>query len=280
MEVSDQVAPGAFGRLLRYWRQVRRLSQEDVALEIDSSIKHISFLENGRSLPSREITLSLASFFRLNSWETNYLLAAAGMAPVQSIKPNSAEAEFLENSLAAVMQGNDPFPSLIINRFGDVHMLNKAWLEVIGNRVPSLANASRFNLLDMIMSDDGLSLFMEDWEDNICTLLVFLQQEVLLYQDRSSIETLQRYLNDSRIPRDWKARGAHRLTTAGLYTRITIPGSDPSLYMQVFNTVGLSRFMPEPVLMIYNIYPVDWSVTEQWRQRMEGKSYSHPLLKY
>ncbi len=280
MEVSDQVSPGAFGRLLRYWRQVRRLSQEDVALEIESSIKHISFLENGRSLPSRDIALKLAQFFRLNSWETNYLLAAAGMAPVQSVKPNSIEAEFMENSLAAVMRGNDPFPSLIINRFGDAHMVNKGWLEVIGNRVPSLSDVPHFNLLDMIISEDGLRPYMDDWEESVCTLLVFLQQEVLLYQDRSSIETLQRYLKDNRVPSDWKVRGANRLTTAGLYTRISIPGTEPNLYMQVFNTVGLSRFMPEPALMIYSIYPMDWSVGEEWRERMQGKDYSHPLLKY
>ena len=55
--MSEKIAEGAFGRLLRFWRQVRKRSQEDVALEIDSSIRHISFLENGKSLPSREITL-------------------------------------------------------------------------------------------------------------------------------------------------------------------------------------------------------------------------------
>ncbi len=51
--MSEKVSDGAFGRLLRFWRQLRKRSQEDVALEIDSSIRHISFLENGKSLPSR-----------------------------------------------------------------------------------------------------------------------------------------------------------------------------------------------------------------------------------
>lgn len=280
MDLAEQISQGAFGRLLRYWRQVRRLSQEDVALEIDSSIKHISFLENGRSLPSRDIALRLAAFFTLNNWETNYLLAAAGLAPVQLMEPNSVEAEFMENSLNAMLRGNDPYPTAIINRFGDVYRVNKAWLEIIGSRIPDMTSGSSFNVIDLVISKEGLRPYIQDWESIVCALLVFLQQEVLTFQDRSSIETLQHYLRDSDIPTDWRSRGANRLTTSGMYTRIRFPGEEPQVFMHVINTVGLSRFLPEPALMTYSIYPQNWSVGELWQERIDNNQYEHPCLKY
>ncbi|GAA5317736.1 MAG: hypothetical protein AseanaTS_29410 [Candidatus Pelagadaptatus aseana] len=280
MDVGDQISQGAFGRLLRYWRQVRRLSQEDVALEIDSSIKHISFLENGRSLPSRDIAMRLAAFFHLNNWETNYLLAAAGLSPVQSVKPKSVESEFMEKSLTAILRGADPFPMAIINRFGDVYRINKGWMEVIGSRVPMMAETDEFNIIDMVVSKDGLRPYIEDWESIVCALLVFLQQEVLMFQDRNSIDTLQRYLRDSDIPTDWRSRGSNRLTTSGMYTRVRFPGEDPQIFMHVINTVGLSRFLPEPALMTYSIFPEDWSLAEVWQERIDSNDYQHPCLKY
>ena len=210
--MGEKVAEGAFGRLLRYWRQVRKRSQEDVALEIDSSIKHISFLENGKSLPSRDIILRLTAYFGLSGRETNNLLAAANYAPISIDQLNVQDSRVLHSSLIHTLRGLDPFPSAIIDRTGDVRMLNRGWLEVIGKRVPSIQRQEHFNLMDIFLAEDGLKPYMEAWEDTVCAMLVALQQEVLMFQDRQSITTLQRYLADSSIPRDWQVRGANRLT--------------------------------------------------------------------
>ncbi len=72
------------GDLLREWRQRRRLSQLDLALEADISTRHLSFLETGRSQPSREMVLLLAEKLDMPLREQNILLAAAGFAPVYS----------------------------------------------------------------------------------------------------------------------------------------------------------------------------------------------------
>lgn len=279
--MSEKVANGAFGRLLRYWRQVRKRSQEDVALEIDSSIKHISFLENGKSLPSQQITLRLAAYLGLSGRETNNLLAAANYSPINLQQLNREDAEFLRASLIYTLRGLDPYPSIIIDRNGDVNMLNRGWLEIMGKLIPSVHQQPNFNLMDIFLAEDGLKPYMEDWEDTVCALLVTLQQEVLMFQDRASITTLQRYLADSSIPRDWQARGANRLTLSGMYNRITLPGDDaPRTYLHVFNTVGSLRFVPDPVLMIYSIFPSDQEIADLWQSRLKGDSYDHPLLQY
>jgi transcriptional regulator with XRE-family HTH domain len=70
------------GDLLREWRQRRRMSQLDLSLEAEISTKHLSFLETGRSQPSREMVLNLAERLEIPLRERNVLLVAAGFAPV------------------------------------------------------------------------------------------------------------------------------------------------------------------------------------------------------
>lgn len=281
MEISDQIADGAFGRLLRYWRHVRKNSQEDVALEIGSSIKHISFLENGRSLPSREIAIRLAEFLKLNGRETSNFVMAGGFAPMQIIRSNTIEANFIQDALIHTLRGLDPYPSVIINRSGDVHMMNRAWMAILGQQVQSIHQHDEFNILDLLFADDGLKPYMDDWEEIISALLVTLQQEVLIFQDQESITALQLYLSSKALPVDWKSRGARRLTTSGMYTRITLPSYDTQTYLTVFNTVGASRAMPEPALMILTVYPEDQNTAKRWQKWVSSKkNYRHSLLKY
>ena len=70
------------GELLRQWRERRRLSQLALALQADVSTRHLSFVETGRALPSREMILHLAEQLDLPLRERNHLLLAAGYAPV------------------------------------------------------------------------------------------------------------------------------------------------------------------------------------------------------
>jgi transcriptional regulator with XRE-family HTH domain len=278
--MADNIAEGAFGRLLRYWRQVRRRSQEDVALEIDSSIKHISFLETGRSLPSRAIALRLAEYLGLSGRETNNLLMAAGFSPVNIEEFNVQESESLRATLIGTLRALDPFPSVILDCIGNVRMVNKGWLAIIAAQVPSILDKAQFNLADIILAEDGFRRYMDDWEDTAAALLVSLQQEVLMFEDAKSIATLQHYLANSAIPADWKIRGANRLTLSGMRSRITLPDDQPRDYMHVFNTVGSVRLVPDPALMIYSIIPMDDDVTEHWYRRLRKGGFSHPLLAY
>ena len=278
--MSEKIADGAFGRLLRFWRQVRKRSQEDVALEIDSSIRHISFLENGKSLPSREITLRLADYFGLSGRETNNLLVAAGYTPMAIGALNPRDTSILQQSLVATLRGFDPFPSAIIDRAGDVKMINRGWVEILGKRVSSFHHETDFNLMDIFFAEDGLRRYMDNWQDGICALLVTMQQDVLIYQDRAAIANLQRYLKDPDLPADWQVRGANLLTLSGMYLRLSLPGDEPRNYIIVINTVGSERFIPDPMLMIFSVFPQDEEVAGRWQTRLAGNSYEHPLLPY
>src|SRR4051812_49824673 len=73
------------GRLLRSWRDARRLSQMELSLEAEVSTRHLSFVETGRSQPSRELIVRLAEHLDVPLRERNELLLAAGYAPAYPV---------------------------------------------------------------------------------------------------------------------------------------------------------------------------------------------------
>src|SRR6202012_2565780 len=119
--------PASIGEHLRHWRQLRRMSQLDLALEAEISTRHLSFIEPGRSTPSREMVLHLAESLEVPLRERNALLLAAGYAPIYSDPPwNSAEISAIHSALQQMLKKHEPFPALVLDRHWNVLMTNEA----------------------------------------------------------------------------------------------------------------------------------------------------------
>src|SRR3989440_8969483 len=105
------------GALLRDGRQRRRMSQLDLAGEAEVSARHLSFVETGRSKPSRELVLHLAEHLDVPLRERNSLLLAAGYAPVYKETPlDDASMAPVRSALDKIVAGHEPFPAVIVNR--------------------------------------------------------------------------------------------------------------------------------------------------------------------
>lgn len=104
------------GPLLRAWRERRRVSQLELALRADSSARHISFVETGRSRPSEEMVLRLAEHLDVPVRERNSLLLAAGYAPHYPETPLDDPAlDALREGLERLIQGYEPYPALVVD---------------------------------------------------------------------------------------------------------------------------------------------------------------------
>ncbi|MGW0464962.1 helix-turn-helix domain-containing protein [Streptomyces sp. NPDC003027] len=104
------------GPLLRGWREQRRLSQLELALRADSSARHISFIETGRSRPSEEMILRLADHLEVPVRERNALLLAAGYAPrFTESALDGPRLESLREGIGRLLAGYDPFPALVVD---------------------------------------------------------------------------------------------------------------------------------------------------------------------
>ncbi|WP_041832126.1 helix-turn-helix domain-containing protein [Actinoplanes sp. N902-109] len=150
--------PSAVGAMLREWRQRRRLSQLELSLKADISTRHLSFLETGRSAPSREMVLQLADRLDLPLRDRNRMLLAAGYAPAYSETP--MEAPVMNSVRAAVRQiltGHDPYPAVVVDRCWNIVDLNEA-LAVLTSRVsPALLAPPAANVLRASLHPDGLA---------------------------------------------------------------------------------------------------------------------------
>ena len=117
----------AFGLLLREWRRVRRMSQLAVAIEASISPRHLSFVESGRSVPSRDMVLTLTKTLDVPLRERNALLVAAGYAPIYSERTlaSSVLAQVC-HALARLLDHHEPYPAVVLDRQWNVLQTNRA----------------------------------------------------------------------------------------------------------------------------------------------------------
>jgi transcriptional regulator with XRE-family HTH domain len=117
----------AVGDLLREWRQRRRISQLDLALEAEISPKHVSFVETGRAHPSREMILRFADHLQVPLRERNRLLTAAGYAAVFPERAlDDAALATARKAVDLVLKGHEPYPAIAVNRHWTLVAANAA----------------------------------------------------------------------------------------------------------------------------------------------------------
>lgn len=115
------------GALLRQWRQRRRRSQLDLALDTGISARHLSFVETGRSRPSRGLLLALAEQLDVPLRERNALMLASGYAPTYAESDlDSAETAEARDAIDRLLLGHEPYPAVLMDRWGDVVSHNRA----------------------------------------------------------------------------------------------------------------------------------------------------------
>ena len=120
------------GELLRDWRRRRHLSQLDLSIEAEVSSRHLSFVETGRSRPSRELLLHLAEHLEVPLRERNALLLAAGFAPVYRETPMDAEEMApVRAALDKILAGHEPFPAVAVDSRWDLISANGAALGLL-----------------------------------------------------------------------------------------------------------------------------------------------------
>ena len=117
----------AFGRLLRHWRGLRGLSQLALAEETGTTTRHLSYIENGRSRPGRDLVLRLAEALDLPLRSRNELLVAAGLgAEFLENQLGSAMLEPYRRALLAVMEAMNPSPAFAVDAVFNLHETNRA----------------------------------------------------------------------------------------------------------------------------------------------------------
>jgi transcriptional regulator with XRE-family HTH domain len=131
--------PQAIGELLRHWREQRRLSQLEFSLQAGISSRHLSFVETGRSTPSREMVLLLAKQLDVPLRERNQLLLAAGYAPVYAETPlDLPQMAAVRAAVRQVLTGHAPYPAVAVDRGWNAVEANKPFAWILDGVAPEL----------------------------------------------------------------------------------------------------------------------------------------------
>jgi transcriptional regulator with XRE-family HTH domain len=259
MEHTTRTAPSAahVGAMLREWRVVRRLSQLDLALQADISARHLSYVENGKAQPSREMIARLSESLAVPLRERNALLVAGGFAPKYAETglgaPKLAQMRY---AIEAVLAKQDPYPAFLLNRHWDVVMANEAGRKLnrfmLGGR-----DSKHDNMLRQFFDPDDLRAAVDNWEEIAGHLLRHLHSEVAASPGDSKAKALlDEMLAYPGVPAHWRYREPGAELAPIMTTSFRRYGVSVNLFSTI-TTFGTPRDVTLDELHIESCFPLD-----------------------
>jgi len=194
-----------FGELIKGWRKNRGLSQMDLGFEADISSKHISFLETGRSQPSREMIIRLSNSLDIPLSERNVLFSAAGFAEAYSrMDIEQPQMAPVRQALEIMLLNHEPYPAVVFDWNWNIVMMNQA-NQMLNSFIQPLQPdfPVTSNILEMLFDPNGYRPFVENWQEVACVILQRLHREKVMYQDRHS-DLLERLMAYPDVPNRWQ----------------------------------------------------------------------------
>lgn len=169
----------ALGVLLRHWRGMRGKSQLELAMDTGVSQKHVSFVETGRSIPSRQMVIDLSDALAVPLRDRDDILLAAGYAPAFHPRDTSALSPELDRALQRMLRQQEPYPALVLDRYWNVVETNEAAPRFFGKFVDLQSRPSPRNLLHLVFDPNGLRPFLIDFAEAARTLLWRVRREAI-----------------------------------------------------------------------------------------------------
>src|SRR5215472_4330653 len=180
MGTQSTPAVPQLGELLRYWRQERGKSQLDLSMDTGISQRHLSFVESGRSSPSRDLLSIVSDALNIPLRERNVLLLASGFAPQCSEESMDADQmAVITKAIDRMLQQHEPHPALVLDRYWNVIRTNEAAPRFFGSFVDLAKRPKPRNLLDLMFDPAGMRPFVEDWEKVAAGLLQRVRWEAV-----------------------------------------------------------------------------------------------------
>ena len=197
-QVIDSGTP-AVGQLLRDWRTRRRLSQLDLSSAAGISSRHLSFVETGRSRPSREMVLHLADQLDVPLRDRNALLIAGGFAPTfHATDFHAPEMQPVRDAVDRLLAAHEPYPAILVDRRWTLMAANNAAIVLVDGVAPELLDAP-CNVLRATLHPDGLSSRIQNLDEWFDHILGNLRRQVAVTGDedlRALTDELMGYANE------------------------------------------------------------------------------------
>ncbi|WP_299401961.1 helix-turn-helix transcriptional regulator [uncultured Roseobacter sp.] len=248
-----------FGALLKSWRSRRHISQLDLAMEAGLSQRHISFLETGRSKPSRYAVRQICEALEMPAAEHDVMLVSAGFAPQGADASWNAEVRMaVDISIDHVLKGHDPYPAISIDRIWTLQKANKSALKFFA----VAGGTGQPNVLLDVMSPGRLRDNIVNWEGVTRSLFRLLDLEVARRPHDSEGKALVEQLKSLPGVADAIAHRPSEHPAPVLSIEFLIDGARLRLF-SLIATIGMSMDAMLDDLRIETLLPAD-EATRRW----------------
>jgi transcriptional regulator with XRE-family HTH domain len=251
---SDSAVP-RLGELLRYWRQERGKSQLDLSIDTGISQRHLSFVESGRSSPSRDLLSIISNALNIPLRERNVLLLASGFAPQYGEQGMDAEQmTVVMKAIDRMLQQHEPHPALVLDRHWNVVRTNEAAPRFFGSFIDLEKRAKPRNLLDLMFDPAGMRPFVEDWEKVAAGLLQRVRREavgqVLDVKLQELLSRLRQYPGVAELRPSLAPQGP-------VLPIVFRRGNQRVSYFSLITTIGMPQCITAQELRVECMFPTD-----------------------
>jgi len=247
------------GRLLRQWRQVRGLSQLELALATGISSKHLSFVETGRAQPGRDVVLRLASALDLPLRDRNAALMAAGYAPLYGQnRLDSPEMAPVARAVEFMLRQQEPYPVVVAYRLANVLRRNQATERLLTHLLGPDRESECVNLYRLVLSPTGLRPMIRNFEDVARQVVMRVRREMSAMPiSREGQAFLEELLSQPGLPDDCNDVAPEMAAPPVVTTIIEAPGGRVLSLFHTITTLGTPQDVTLQELRIETSFPAD-----------------------
>jgi transcriptional regulator with XRE-family HTH domain len=250
------------GTLVRDWRLARRRSQLDLSMDVGMSARHLSYVETGKSQPSREMLVRLANALEMPLRDRNALLVVAGFAPIyRESQLTTPEMAPVRQAVEFILRHQEPYPAIVMNRYWDVLMLNDAANRIFGKLKPG--GPKHGNVMHQVFDPTDMRSVVNNWNEIAEDLIRHLHDEAAAAPTDARLQQLlKEVLAYPGVPTQWRTR---ELGTAPLPMITTVLRNDELelRFLSTITTFGTTRDITIDELRIESMFPVDEATMAQ-----------------
>lgn len=243
------------GEMMRFWRRLNRISQMDLALDVDISPKHLSFVETGKSNPSRDLVSKIAHSLKLTFRHRNAFLMAAGYAPEFEEKPfDGQQMEIVRGALCRMIEKHEPYPAFVVNTGYKILMRNSGYDKIVKFYGGENILKKYDNAIRILFSEDGLRNYVQGWPAVEQFLLARLWEEVVSTQNAELIALYKEIsqLKVSSAPTDFQMD-----SNLPIMSLILEKNSRKASFFTMITTLGTPLDLTTQELRLEFLFPSD-----------------------
>jgi transcriptional regulator with XRE-family HTH domain len=275
-----ETATPTVGHLLRAWRTRRRLSQLDLANEAGISARHLSFVETGRSRPSREMVLHLADRLDVPLRERNALLLAGGFAPTFHATDYAApEMQAVREAVERILAAHEPFPAILVDRRWNLIAANGAATVLVDGVAPEVLDPP-CNVLRASLHPKGLAPRIVNLDEWTAHVLGNLRRQVAVTGDdelRDLADELAGYAEEMGVADPRPHEGPRAIAPSGIAMPMRLRTDDEELaFITMIATFGTALDITLTELALETFLPADAPTAAALHRRLGSGRFGPP----